>query len=174
MKHCSTWCPQHPLWQQQHGGDRQLQAGQHEDDLHQLHLHNTSCFPPWTKDGLQLFRVNFYIHHGWLKKWTLIRTMFFFYFLIWYTLDKKNSVLFVFFAIRDRTRSAQLCPSGSSVPKKRTGNIKVWYYCRGSVTYEQSLYLYFSVDIQLRIWIWFWIKQCTTTTMNVQYGVLPH
>ena len=52
----------------------------------------------------------------------------------------KPSVLFFFFAIRDRTGSAQLCPSGSSVPNKMTGNIKVWHYCKGSVTYEQSLY----------------------------------
>ena len=44
---------------------------------------------------------------------------------------------------RDRTGSAQLCPSGSSIPNKMTGNIKVWHYCRGSVTYERSLYPYF-------------------------------
>ncbi|CAB1432563.1 unnamed protein product [Pleuronectes platessa] len=37
-------CPQ-----QQHGGDLQLQAGQHEDDLHKLHRPNTSRFLPQLK-----------------------------------------------------------------------------------------------------------------------------
>ena len=52
----------------------------------------------------------------------------------------KPSVLFVFFAIRDRTGSAKLCSSGLSVPNTMTTNIKVCHYCKGSVTYEQSLY----------------------------------